>query len=224
MPEDPAQRDELVRDHLHLVDAYARNAFPDLPDWITPDEVRAAAREGLLDAAQRYEHGRGTRFSTYAYYRIRGAIFDHVRQLHQQDPARVARVLALARLDDLVAGRAADVAPPEGPLDAAAELATTLEAVAASLVLDEMGEATRGALHRDPETLAAAQELSSRVRDAVRALPDRESWMITKVYFDGLTLEEAGAGIGLTKSWACRLHARALTALRDDLRALADSD
>ena len=40
-------------------------------------------------------------------------------------------------------------------------------------------------------------------------------------YFADKNLEEAGAALGLSKSWACRLHARAVDLLRD---AMDDSD
>ena len=39
-------------------------------------------------------------------------------------------------------------------------------------------------------------------------------------YFGDKNLEEAGAEMGLSKSWACRLHARAVDLLR---RAMNDA-
>jgi RNA polymerase sigma factor for flagellar operon FliA len=39
-------------------------------------------------------------------------------------------------------------------------------------------------------------------------------------YFEEKTLEEAGGALGLSKSWACRLHARAVDLLRE---AMADA-
>ena len=39
-------------------------------------------------------------------------------------------------------------------------------------------------------------------------------------YFGDKNLEEAGAQMGLSKSWACRLHARAVDLLR---RAMNDA-
>ena len=36
-------------------------------------------------------------------------------------------------------------------------------------------------------------------------------------YFADMKLEEAGAKLGLSKSWACRLHARAVNLLREAL-------
>jgi RNA polymerase sigma factor for flagellar operon FliA len=41
-------------------------------------------------------------------------------------------------------------------------------------------------------------------------------------YFADKNLEEAGAAMGLSKSWACRLHARAVELLRQQLADALD--
>ena len=43
---------------------------------------------------------------------------------------------------------------------------------------------------------------------------------MTKHYFEGKSLQEAGAELGVSKSWASRLHAQAV----DQLRALIEGD
>ena len=44
--------------------------------------------------------------------------------------------------------------------------------------------------------------------------------LLEMYYFEERTLEDAGGALGLSKSWACRLHARAVDLLR---AALADA-
>ena len=60
--------------------------------------------------------------------------------------------------------------------------------------------------------------LASRLRAAIDALPERERALMTKHYWEGKNLLEAGAELGISKSWASRLHAQAV----DRLRALVD--
>ncbi len=60
-----------------------------------------------------------------------------------------------------------------------------------------------------------SHRMSRRVREAVAALPDKERRLMELYYFADKNLEEAGAELGLSKSWACRLHARAVDLLRD---------
>ena len=87
---------------------------------------------------------------------------------------------------------------------------TSLEAAAA--VADERGASA-------DERLDLGR-LGRRARDAVAKLPERERQLIELYYFAEKNLEEAGAALGLSKSWACRLHARAIALLRE---AMADT-
>jgi RNA polymerase sigma factor for flagellar operon FliA len=51
----------------------------------------------------------------------------------------------------------------------------------------------------------------------VASLPEKERRLMEMYYFEEKNLEEAGAALGLSKSWACRLHARAVNLLKDAL-------
>jgi len=86
---------------------------------------------------------------------------------------------------------------------------TSLEA--ASTVADESLPA--------PDAAVDTGRLSRRVREAVAQLPDKERELMQLYYFADKTLEEAGAALGLSKSWASRLHARAVSLLREALDA-----
>jgi len=59
---------------------------------------------------------------------------------------------------------------------------------------------------------------AARLRVAIAQLPDRPRELVTKHYFEGKSLLEAGAELGVSKSWASRLHAQAV----DRLRALIE--
>ncbi|HEX8112565.1 MAG TPA: sigma factor-like helix-turn-helix DNA-binding protein, partial [Kofleriaceae bacterium] len=54
----------------------------------------------------------------------------------------------------------------------------------------------------------------ARLRVAIAQLPDRPRALVTKHYFEGKSLLEAGAELGVSKSWASRLHAQAVDRLR----------
>jgi RNA polymerase sigma factor for flagellar operon FliA len=84
---------------------------------------------------------------------------------------------------------------------------TSLEA--ASTVADESLPA--------PDAAVDSHRLSRRVREAIVGLPPKERKLMELYYFADKNLEEAGAELGLSKSWACRLHARAVDLLRDAL-------
>src|SRR5215471_3974237 len=46
------------------------------------DDLIAYGQVGLAEAARDFQPDRGSQFSTYAYYRIRGAIYDGLSQMN----------------------------------------------------------------------------------------------------------------------------------------------
>jgi RNA polymerase sigma factor for flagellar operon FliA len=56
---------------------------------------------------------------------------------------------------------------------------------------------------------------------ALERLPEREQRMIRGHYFEGRRFDDVAAELGISKSWASRVHAHALDLLR---KALAGAD
>ncbi len=80
-----------------------------------------------------------------------------------------------------------------------------------------VGEGSRG-LGATPEDLLARAQIAALVRAIVSDLPDRERLLIEHTYFQGLPVEQAAASIGVSRSWAHRVHARAIDAIERELR------
>jgi RNA polymerase sigma factor for flagellar operon FliA len=62
---------------------------------------------------------------------------------------------------------------------------------------------------------------AERLREALDVLPEKERKLIESAYFQEKSLTDAGAELGLSRSWASRLHARAIERLRKRLQATA---
>ena len=58
----------------------------------------------------------------------------------------------------------------------------------------------------------------ARVREAIAERPEQERVLLTRHYFDDVTFEEAARELGLSKSWASRLHSRAIEGLARSLK------
>jgi RNA polymerase sigma factor for flagellar operon FliA len=56
------------------------------------------------------------------------------------------------------------------------------------------------------------------LQKALAQLPKNERELLENYYYQDLSLEEAASKIGLSKSWASRLHARALVKLKSALK------
>lgn len=182
------------------------------------DELIAYGQVGLLEAAERFDARVGANFLTFAHYRIKGAIFDGLRKMGilKGGDARSAYVNERAN------AYLTNVSDREGSNrvgsfdDDVREVANAVTSLAA---LFATGMEGADALHLVDESLPADQrlemeQLKKRVKAAIGKLPEKERKLLEGYYFQGKTLEEAGAGIGQSKSWASRLHARAIESLK----------
>src|SRR3954464_1513209 len=75
------RRDALVTGNLTIVSLVLQRLLPKLPSSIEADDLWGAGVIGLIDAAQKYDSTRATRFRTYAEVRVHGAILDYLRSL-----------------------------------------------------------------------------------------------------------------------------------------------
>jgi RNA polymerase sigma factor for flagellar operon FliA len=75
------EKRQLVEQHLQLVQAIARKVKKTLGASIEYDDLVAYGSKGLVEAADRYDARPGVAFTTFAYYRIRGAMFDGLRTM-----------------------------------------------------------------------------------------------------------------------------------------------
>ncbi len=218
----------LVEQHLSLVQAIARKVKKSVGASVDVDDLVGYGSKGLVEAAERFDPRHGVAFSTFAYYRIRGAMYDGLRSMGWYSRADYARYRAEERANEYLRSQAdrdgaakAEGAPvnrdPAAVLTEVREILagvatihiTSLEAAAA--VPDE----TRPA----PDLAVEGRRMAERVRRAVATLPDKERRLMELYYFADKNLEEAGAELGLSKSWACRLHARAVELLRSAMDA-----
>lgn len=69
-----------------------------------------------------------------------------------------------------------------------------------------------------PEEVAHRQSVVRTVRAAVAKLPGPERAMIEHGDLAGREMQQAGADLGLSKSWASRLRTRAIEMLREQLK------
>jgi RNA polymerase sigma factor FliA len=228
---DGRARAQLVERHLEVARRAAAMIYPRVRDHIALDELVGLANAGLAEAATRYDPARGAAFATFAWYRVNGAIIDGLRKATQLPRRTWAKLVALRAANEYLEHRAdrdhgADqrgAAPATGP-DALAGVQQALSAIRTMYVtsLEAIREAGFDVADEAPgmaDRLDGAR-LAARLREAIARLPDRERALMTKYYWEGKNLLEAGAELGLSKSWASRLHAQAV----EKLRAIVDAE
>jgi RNA polymerase sigma factor for flagellar operon FliA len=74
-------RDSLIENYLYLVRYVAGKMSMSVPPSVEIDDLVSSGVVGLMDAIEKYDPNRDTKFETYAVSRIRGAIVDDLRSL-----------------------------------------------------------------------------------------------------------------------------------------------
>ncbi len=228
----PQASEELARfeSALDLVEAIARRVAREVGGSAELAELLSYGREGLLDAARRFDPARGVPFRGYASFRVRGAIIDGVRRsarLPRRAHERLNGLLAAARTSEGAYEDAlAPAAPGATPADAERALGEHLAAMATAMAVGllaqtgftEEGERVPVATADDPETALGRAELLAVVKAAIAELPPEEEALVRRHYLEGERFDHVAAELGLSKSWASRLHTRAIKRLSAKLR------
>ncbi len=229
--EDPPAVLERFNGNLDLVDVVARQLSRTLGRTLELQELVSYGREGLLDAARRFDASRGVPFRGYATFRVRGAIIDGVRSISQLPRRTHERLMALQAASRYTEGAAEDTfaaGAAVAPAEASRLLGEHLAGMAAALTMGLVVTAARGEEGElvgvsgddSPEEAVARAHLRSTIRAAIEDLPDPEGVLVRRHYLDGDRFDHVAADLGLSKSWASRLHTRALQRLSKRLRGL----
>lgn len=217
----PAQQ-RLVEDHIPFVRSLARRLHEQMPA-IDFDDLVGFGVTGLIEAAHRYDQRHGAVFTTFAYYRVRGAMFDGIRSMGWLPRSEYARLRFEERANTYLENLSArEGTPAEGGVEEEVRgLADAISGVATVFVTLLTAPQEESLVDNQPAAHEQLEQhqLRERVKRALRRLPDKERHLIDAYYFGDLTLEQVGAGMGLSKSWTSRLHARAVALLREGLLA-----
>lgn len=216
--------DELVFAHQGLVKAIARGIHRSFPSFIELDDLIGYGQLGLAQAARDFDAERGIQFSTFAYYRIRGAILDGANQMTWLKRRTVAGSAYDRMSSDVLATDAGDSAAAATSSDDVAWLSGAGGKLAMVFFLSQAGEdGQQSAEVADdqaemPLESLLDEELKHSLRKAIDELPDDARRLIRGAYFEGKSLKDAGEELGISKAWASRLHARALEQLARGLK------
>lgn len=224
-----AEISRLVEDHLPLVGAIVRQVVTGWPRHVDREELAAAGRVGLLEAARRWDPERGVIFRIYAATRIRGAVLDAARE---SDWAPRSLRTAVRELDHAEAALLARNGRPASPAEVADELGITIDrvnairgrahqAMVSSLeqTVDPQGEVQPVSDTDTPEIVAETAELRAFLRAAIAMLPERQRMVIVGFDLEGKSGAELAELLGVTPSRVSQLRAEALAAMRDVIAA-----
>ena len=209
--------DDLVREHAGLVKRIAHHLMGRLPDSVQVDDLIQSGMIGLLEAARKYDGGKGASFETYAGIRIRGAMLDEIRKgdwAPRSVHRNARRIQDAIKQVEAVKGRDADDSEVAAVLgisqdeyhqilkdSAGCRLFSYEELLENDSSPDLMDDSTPG-----PGKGMERDAFRRQLGEAISGLPEREQLVLALYYDEELNLKEIGAVLGVSESRVSQLH------------------
>jgi len=213
-------KDRLIRRLMPTIVATAqrlRRLMGDKPD---PNDLVNAGVVGLLEAADRFDPSLGVYFETFCMWRVIGAMHDDQKKLDWATGFVRFKAQRLRRAADELANA---LGRPPTTHELAEALGVSRAQVAdvwrhaehnAPASIDAMkGESPLEDTRHDPVRRVVADEARTLLLDALKALPDKQRYVLLLYYFEQLTMAQVGIVLDVTESRVSQLHREALATL-----------
>jgi RNA polymerase sigma factor for flagellar operon FliA len=193
-------RDALALQYRPYVYKVARELVARMRAPLDVEDLAGWGCLGLLEAADRFDEGRGVRFRSYAHARIRGAMLDAIRAYYGR------RASAGAGEDDLMLPRVTM---------ACADTSYAAYWYEGSDEVPDRSDELPGAHRESPDWEIYLGETRRLLDQAIGVLSPLERTVIVQHYVHGETVCAIARRHRLSKSWLSRVHARAVGKLRE---------
>ncbi len=192
-----------IETYLPLVHQQVARFLRKLPPNVLREDLVAAGMIGLIDSLRKNGKDRGPAFEWYARIRIRGAILDELRAedwLSRRARAKVTQ------------------AKTEAGTTSSKGAAGTFVRLDDLLAYDSNLDFADAAEMRPCALLESRQDIHG-LLDAVKSLPERERFIITAHYLEGVQMKVIAKQLGVSEPRVSQIHTRAVERLRTALTA-----
>jgi RNA polymerase sigma factor for flagellar operon FliA len=228
-------RDTALRRYFPLVKYVVDRIAAGLPKSIDRDDLINTALIGLFDALEKYDADRGTKFETYAIWRIKGAVLDELRTMDWASRTTRRKAREIERVSQRLDQKMGRGATEQEMADALGlslhEFMRQLEEVRGTVLLsldqslqvdDEHDIAGLADMIEDntiENTLVTIEREESRyaLLDLVNGLTEQERLVVALYYYEEMTLKEIGETLNISESRVSQIHTKAILRLKGRL-------
>ena len=234
--ENVQERNELITRELPQVYYVAARIRERLPQHVEMEDLVHAGVIGLIEAYRSYDASKNAGFSTFAKFRVRGAILDSLRELDWGSRTLRKKGRQIATAMTTLASRLGRQPQQE---EIAAELSMSLDELHSTLTeLDALYVVGQHAESSDdpsapfdliesapsrggdnPFEIYLEGETKAQLAEAVAALSEREQLILQLYYYEELTMREIAEVVGVAVSRVSQIHTAALLQLRTRMAA-----
>jgi RNA polymerase sigma factor FliA len=233
------ERNALVMTELPKVYYIAARIHERLPQQVEMEDLVHAGVIGLIEACRNFDNTKNANFSTFAKFRIQGAILDSLRRLDWGSRAVRKKGRAIA---SSIATLATSLGRQPLQEEIAAhlkvgldELQTTLTELDGLFLVGQQSDLSQDSSNAhdhienaasrggdNPFELCLEGEEKEHLKEAVMQLPRREQLILSLYYHDEMTMREIAEVVDIAVSRVSQLHAAALLKLRVSLSHLRE--
>jgi RNA polymerase sigma factor for flagellar operon FliA len=233
------ERNDLVMRELPQVYYVAARIRERLPKNVDMEDLVQAGVIGLIDACRNYDSSKDAQFSTFAKFRIRGAILDSLRVLDwgSRTLRKKGRAItaSVAKLESKLGRQPMEeeiAAEMDMNIDELQNTLTQLDGLylvgqrsAPSQDSSESYDLIESAPSNgddNPFYLCLQGERKDQLAEAVSRMSEREQLILSLYYKEELTMKEISQVVGIVVSRVSQIHAAAMVKLRSSLKHLQD--
>ncbi|MEW8024306.1 MAG: sigma-70 family RNA polymerase sigma factor [Candidatus Thiodiazotropha endolucinida] len=210
---DSTARLMLIEHYSYLAKVNAKHYYRIRPDdTVEYGDYLQYAMVGLLEAVQRYDPDRGASFSTYANYRIKGALLNGLEKAtEKREQTAFLRRHRRTRVESIV-----NELNHTGEDHFTDMVGLTIE-LALSFMLEDTGILLNEEVEADELFNSEVEKaLAIHLGTLVDNLPERERLIIRSHYFHGMAFDDLANLLEISKGRISQLHKKALRKIRVD--------
>jgi RNA polymerase sigma factor for flagellar operon FliA len=231
--------EKRVLDNLYIVKIIASKLYARIPSGIELEDLEHTGILGLIDAVRKYDPTKGTRFSTYASLRIKGAILDELRNIDWASRSLRCKIKGMEHAFETLEiklgrpPREEEVAESlHMPLPAFQKLLDDSRGVGIGVFRiapeDENNIPDEKILNyyldedrSSPALFMEKSEMKQLIASFINELPEKEKLVLNLYHLEDLNLREVGKIMALTESRISQIRTAAILRLRGKLADLA---
>ncbi len=213
-----AFQDELVNRNMDLVKKIAHEVHKLVKKRIDIQELINLGTIGLIESARRYDPERGNQFGTFAYYRVKGAMFDGVRDLWFE-VSRVEGFTVQESANRYMKEKIKERKKSEEKKNTAhvvEQLQDTLSGLAACYQVSSPRRIQSIPDERAQKgfDLIEVESDMEIVKQLMQKLPEDLQDALHCIYMEDMSLDQYAKLRGRSKSWASRMHVKSIDSLK----------
>lgn len=210
--------EELVDNYAGLVKSTGQDLIQQLDCPVELEDLINWGYQGLLEAHERFDPAMEVAFASFAFYRIRGAMYDGLRSSGWAMRGTAIRLQDAIQLNDYMESNllAHATAPQAKSLGSSIKYLDRMvgDCVTICLLQNTKLEQISRSEAATQGDYVERRQLIDALQSAIERLTENERDVVVAYYLEDLSMTEIAQSMGFSKSWVSRINARAIQKMR----------